>query len=474
MIPRHRLLQEPHMAALQGHPALEAMPDGQLRVLAAFMKFCADHRVSDPDGIDIQAFARLSGQALDTIRDLRAALAPLGIGQDFMDEIDAVHEAQAHKASFGGIPKGPTRGYTRTVSVPVEDLPLDWQRTLRRMELEGSCPLEILKRMKSRLGMFAWSARQAGHPADLANMDALRALYADMRDRSIERLRKQAREAGLDDDIAEPRWAYLRSTWEELRRFARAHGLPEEVIGKLGVTYSHLVEKEERQPALKIAKAKEAGTRPELLKKAEKMLTEAEGHKLPQMRHALRNRAVAIALGCAVPARPGDVQAHHVFGAGITFEPGRNAYRFRYKATKTAGATGADIDIPLRPWWNKFIDALILQDDDELYLGQLRAKAFAENRPLYVQYDGTPAVYAWYSRMWTNVTGTGGHIARSLIRDTPGFAGVQLANTLNGHRPGSPVARKYETEDLQKSTILEGQDKMASLFGDEVLNFAEK
>ncbi len=467
MIPRHRLLQAPNMAHLRDHPALAAMCDGELSALAAFMEFCAEHRVSDPDGADIQAFARLSGQAPDSIRDLRVALHRLGLGQDLIDEIDAVQEAQSHKASFNGIPQGPRRDYTRTVSVPVEELPMDWQKTLRRLEIEGEYSAGILTRMKSRLGMFAWSARQAGHPADLANTDALRTLYADMRTRSIERLREQARKAGFDEDIDEPRWAYLRSTWEELRRFARAHGLPEEVIDKLSVTYSHLVAKEGRQPALKLAKAKEAGTRPQLLRKAEKMLAQAETLKLPQMRHALRNRAAAIALGCAVPARPGDVLAHHVFGAGITFEPGRNGYRFHYKADKTAGSTGADINIPLMPWWNKFIDALILQDDDESYLGQLRAKAFAERRPLYVQYDGTPAVYAWYSRMWVIVTGTGGHIARSLIRDTPGADGVQLACALNGHKPGSPVARKYETEDLQRATVLEGQDMMASLFDDD-------
>ncbi|MFG6501557.1 hypothetical protein [Sulfitobacter sp. 1A15106] len=468
MIPRHRLLRAPHMAPLRDHPALDAMSDGELCALDAFMSFCTEHGVGDPGEADIRAFARLRAQAPKELQELRGALRHLGLGKDFLIEIAAVQAAVDHRVNFQGIPKGPTRStYQRTVSVPVEDLPMDWRKTLRRLEIEGEYAPDILDRMSARLGMFVWSARRAGQPADLANTDALRALYADMRARSITRQQEQAKKKGLNDDVDEPRWAYLRSTWEELRRFAWAHGLPEDVCDKLGVTYKHLDGKERQQAAQKLAKAKEAGTRPELLRKAEKMLAQAESLKLPQMRHALRNRAAAIALGCAVPARPGDVQAHHIFGAGIIFEPARNGYRFIYKPQKTAGNTGADIDIPLLLWWNKFIDAIILQDDDPRYLGQLRAKVVAEKRPLYVQYDGTPAVYAWYSRMWKIIAGTGGHIARTLIRDEPGAAGVLLANILNGHKPGSPAARKYESEDLQRATVLEGQDIMASLFDDE-------
>ena len=388
--------------------------------------------------------------------------------KDLLDEIKGVYAAIKHKSGFLGVPTEPTRLiYQRKVSVPVEDLPADWRKTLRRLEIEGEYSVEILGRMKARLGMFAWSAQRAGHPLDLADTPALRALYEDMRARSIKRQQEQAQKKDLNDDIDEPRWSYQRSTWEELRRFAWAHGLPENVCDKLSVTYKHLDGKERQQAALKLAKAKEAGTRPELLKKAEAMLTKAETLKLPQMRHALRNRAAVIALGCAVPARPADVQAHHVFGAGITFEPTRNGYLFRYYARKTAGSTGAKIDIPLQPWWNKFIDPLILQDDDPRYLGQLRANAMAEKRPLYVQYDDTPAVYAWYSRMWKIVAGTGGHIARTLIRDQTGAAAVRVANELNGHKPGSPTARKYESDDLKKALIRDGQDGMVVFLGED-------
>ncbi len=469
MIPHH-LLQAPHMAGLRDHPALNAMSGGELQALEAFMGFCAKYHVADPGAADIQAFARLRDQAPDALRDLGGALRRLGLGKELLDEIDTIHAAQAHKATFGGISKGPTRTRRRHVSLPVEDLPMAWQETLYRLSIEGEYSPEILKRMRGRLGMFAWSAQNAGRPVDLSDTAALRALYEDMRARSIKRQRDRAEKQGFISDADTPRWAYLRSAWEELRRFARAHDLPEEVWNKLSVTYSMLNEREGRQTGEKVAKVKAAGTRMGLLKKAEGMLQMAETLPLPQMRHALRNRAAAIALGCAVPARPADVLAHHVLGVGITHEPARNGYRFTYKASKTAGTTGADIDIPLLPWWNKFIDAVILQDNDPRYLEQLRAKALSEHRPLYVHYDDTPAVYSWYSRMWSSVAGTGGHIARSLVYDEAiltGPSGIQYGNAVNGHKPGSPVVRRYESEALGKARILQSQNTMVTLFGDD-------
>jgi len=384
MIPIYRLMQAPHMETLLDHPALEAMPDRELRALESFMGFCAAHRVADPVGADIQAFAQLRDQAPTALLDLREALRRLGLGKDLLDQIDTVHAIVEHRANFAGVTKGDNRNHVRTVSVKPDELPIAWQETLCRLRIEEKYSVEILKRMQNRLCMFAWSARKVGRPIDLADTPALRAFYENMRARSINRQREQAAKKGLNDDIDTPRWAYLRSAWEEMRRFAQHHGLSDEVRDKLNVTYSHLVEKESCQTAQKIAKAKAAGTRPELLKKAEAMLVDAQTLPHPHMRHALRNRAAAIALGCAVPARPADVQAHHILGIGIIFEAARNGYRFRYTAKKTAGSTGAKIDVPLLPWWNKFIDALILQGSDPRYLGQLRTKVLSEKRPLYV------------------------------------------------------------------------------------------
>ena len=90
-------------------------------------------------------------------------------------------------------------------------------------------------------------------------------------------------------------------------------------------------------------------------------------------------------------------------------------------------------------------------------------------RPLYVHYDGTPAVYAWYSRMWTLVTGTGGQIARTLIYDDAiahGEDGIQAARIAAGHSPNSPIVAAYSSEAAQRAHIARGQEIMGGLAGD--------
>ncbi len=456
MTPRHILLRQPHMESLRDHFAaeLKAMPDPELRALEPFMGFCAEHRVDDPTAADINAFSALRDMDPQAVRDLALAMEGLDLGTGLVEVTKKVSEARQHKAAFKGITKGTSRRYIRSVSVPVTGLPADWQRTLRRLHLERTFAKSILNRMERRLGMFVWSAQQAARPVDLNDTAALKALYDDMR----------ARSAAKNDGT--PRWAYLRGTWEELRRFARAHSLPEAVWDKLTKTYENADRLESLQQPLKIVKARDAGSLPDLLVKAEQMLAAAVNEKHPQMRHALRNRAAAIALGCAVPARPQDVHAHHILGKGIFFEPGRGAYRMSYTAQKTRTTTGVAINIPLRPYWNKFLDALVLQDQDPRYLGQLRAKAIADQRHLYVQYDGTPAAYPWYSRMWEIVAKTGGHIARTLVYDEAvlmGEAGIQYGRVVNGHGAESPIVQKYRSERASRALIAGGQSIMAGL-----------
>lgn len=456
MMPRHILLRQPHMAMLLDHPALTVMTDSQLAALESFLAFCAAERLDDPQIQDLRAFGELRVECLDQLTSLELALQRLGLPQEFLAACHTAAREWQHRQEFGGILHGP-QPRDRTVSVSFESLPLDWRKTLRRLRADR---LATIDRMESRLGMFVWSATRAGRPIDLGDTAALTALYNDMRGRSAE---KKAN-GGV------PRWAYLRGAWEELHRFAGAHGLPQEVCDKLAKTKAVLVRKEEMQEANKISKARTVGTQPELLERAEKMLVGAEAEKRPQMRHALRNRATAIAMGCFVPARPLDVKLHHAFGAGIRYEPDRGAYRFAYTANKTRTSTGKPIDIPLLPYCNKFLDALILQDQDTRYLNALRDKATADLRPLYVNYDGTPVAYAWYSRMWSAVTGTGGHIARALVYDETihgGEDGLQFGRASNGHAPHSRVVTKYRTERTKRAMIKNGQRRMRETAADD-------
>jgi hypothetical protein len=199
------------------------------------------------------------------------------------------------------------------------------------------------------------------------------------------------------------------------------------------------------------------------------MLARAGEAPQPQMRHARRNTAAAIALGVAVPAHPEDVHVHHVLGKGILFEAGRGSYRFCYVPRKRSGTDPEPLDILLLPHWTEFIDALILQDHDPRYLGELRAQALADHRPLYVNYDGTRCAYGWYSRAWEKVASTGGHIARSLVYDEMadlGEQGIQYARGVNHYRTDR-IPAKYRSENAVRASYRIGQEALISRGVDE-------
>ena len=455
--PRHILLRAPHMAHLLDHPALEAMDDALLQSLEAFMSFCADEGLDVPDEIDLHAFAQLRSRAPEDLENLAAALEALGMEQIYSETTHEVARSLRHRADFNGICKGPRRDYARSVSLPSDALPADWQETLRRLRANAIFAPSILERMENRLCMFAYSAHRHGHPLELGHTEALKAFYDDLRARSA-----------LKND-GEPRWAYLRSAWEELRRFARAHNLSGDVLAGLTMTYEVLGGLERQQTALKFTKLREAGTASGLLGRAETRLARAGAAALPHLRHARRNAAVAIALGVVVPARPGDVQLNHVLGNGIFFEPALNAYRFCYVPKKTRRSRAEELDIQLQPYWNQFLDALILQDQHPRYLDELRAKAFAEQRPLYVNYDGSPCRYGWYSSVWRRVARTGGHIARTLIYDEfadLGEAGIQYARGVNHHLTGR-IPDKYRSRNAIRKSYGLAQSTMMSRADDD-------
>lgn len=206
--------------------------------------------------------------------------------------------------------------------------------------------------MEQRLCLFAWSAREAGLPADLTSPPALRALYQDLRSRSV----------GKNGD--DPRFAYLRSTWEDLNRFAIALGMPDCERKILTDTLNELERLEQGQSPRKFSWLASAPQASDLIHRAGQMLEEASVPTRPDHRHARRNAAAAVALANILPARPGDVYTHHVFGKGLYFDPGRGAWRFSYTPTKTRSLIPEPLELRLDPFWNRFIDALILQDQE--------------------------------------------------------------------------------------------------------------
>lgn len=433
---RQKILLLPHMKHLVGIQAVQNISIEALCALERLMSFCADQGLNNPAEADYEAFAKLCEQSPQDLSNLSCALNALAPNSSIAADIQELSMRIEERQNFKGIPRKTQGGYERRVSVKPCDLPFAWQQTLSRLKSENSFAATILDRMERRLCLFAWSASNASRPIDLSDAAALKALYDDIRSRSANK------------NQGEPRWAYLRSTWEEFHRFSKAHGLPAHVSANISETKERLAKKEALQDPNKFSKLPAIGTASELLKKAEEILELSRKISAPHMQHAYRNRAAAIAIGVAIPARPNDVFNNHKFGEGIFWEPGRNQYRFRYTPVKTRGVVPEPLNILLDQYWNKYIEALLLHDQDPRYLGKLYAKAVKDKRPLYVNYNNTPCAAPWYSRAWKSVAGTGGHIARTLIYDQmaeKGEFGIKYASGVNHHR-SERIREKYRSE----------------------------
>lgn len=468
MTPRHVILRQPHMAHLVDLPALAAMDDATLAALEAFMGFCAKHHVSDPGEGDFAAFAALEHRSAEDLDRLSDALQALGLSDAVLDPLRAARDAAVQKAAYAMRAPGPlARPRARKVSLRVDELPGEWQATLRRLRDAGSFAPSIQDRLEQRIGMFAWSAREAGEPIDLACAAARHALTNDLERRSI----------ALSDD-GTPRYAYLRTAWEEMLRFATAHGCGEATLSALRAGWADLTQRELRQNPLKKAKVQKAGTSSSLIKKGFGLLAAAAEKPTPNLRHGARNDAAAVGLGTVVPARPEDVVRHHVFGRGLFYEPAEDRYRFRYVPSKTRKRAPAEpLDLLLLKDFNPFFEALILQDHDRSYLDALRTAAIAQKRPLYVRPDGLQCAYGWYSRAWSRHAGTGGQIARTLINDE--FAGgpadedeieelgfdptgefaIRVGMIAN-HHSSPKTAQKYRSDLSQRKSFRSAQDAM--------------
>lgn len=425
---RH-LLCTPHMEPIALHPNAALLSDVQVEALEPFMRWL-DTTGPEELGVSVcEGFARLHDYSAAKLSDLAEALAVFGEPSDIVQQMRIASERLDQAETFRGITKGRNRDYRRRVSVPVADLPPDWQDALADMKagVERGIPApasSIYIRMENRLCMFAYSAAAAGHPVSLGDIPAVRAFYDDL----------QTRSAAKNDGT--PRFAYVRSAIEELHRFARYCRMDRSIIDRLHRTLRDLADKEEGQRPKKWAAIDKAPPRNALRDGALEQLQKADRIAVPVQRYAARNIALARALSCYDPARPEDF-CHHTFGETVFWEEAEGAYRLRYTVRKTRRSSRETIDALLPVWMNPFFDAVILQDAPASMIEALRAKAIRDRRPLIAHYDGSRASYRWYSRVITPVIGTGAHAMRAIVATTAIELmpeGAMAARLLIGHR----------------------------------------
>lgn len=442
------------MAGLAHHPLMARLDDDQVCLVEAFCRYMKENVVTDLDVEYIRGFAMIAAVSPDDLVHLGAALRIFGMPA--ADHFVTVSEELLHAINRPRIHKGKKRTYQRSVSVAPEDLPADWREALANMKaglkggIDAPAP-SIQARLTQRLCMFAWSALRAGRPIDLADEEALQAFFRDLEERSAAKY------------TSGPREATLRNSFEELHRFARYILAPDAVISSLRFTYEILCLAEEDQDQLKWLKidGQSSGV---VLDAARDRLARSHTAPTAAERQKLRNEAMALIVGFYVVPRPGDFM-HFAFGETVFFDEASGTYSFIYVQNKTRHRIGTSRKVPLPPTASPYIDAVILRDAADDLIETLRSKAMHDKRPLTIHDNDEPVAYGWYSRVFADVIGTGGHAMRAIrvseiLSAYQNAAGMEMARLTAGHASLQCIEKYASIEIIQGNSIAEARMRL--------------
>ena len=246
----------------------------------------------------------------------------------------------------------------------------------------------------------------------------------------------------------------MRASFEELWRFARYAGLPDEICGLLHHTYLYCVRMEHGETPLKFGKLVAIGSLADSLALARGLLEEARTEEDPRAFAARLNEAAATALFSILPLRLADTRLD--FGQDLSWDGER--YHIHVLTSKC----DEDFRGPVHPGLNAFIDPLILRGAAPQYLGELREACMRSGRPVFVKACGTGVGYGYVSDIWRRHLGTGAHISRTRVHTELarlGPEGVEMALALCAQR--SPKsAEKYHAESVKLCSLERSNDAL--------------
>ncbi|NKX40287.1 hypothetical protein HGG71_02260 [Rhodobacteraceae bacterium R_SAG2] len=342
----------------------------------------------------------------------------------------------------------------RKVSIYPWDLPLDWQKALRRAAhgLPGphaAAPArDILKRMREKLCQCAWSAQEAGLAVELSQEIVGRYL-TDLE----ARLRLRAH--GI-------RWATMRATVEELHRFARYSGfVSEEDTSYLGKRMSRYALYEQGQDALKFSALLETGnTTLGLMEKADALLIQAAAETKARQRHLLRNAGAILGLYSIVPLRNAD--AALIFGDTLFWEAG--TWVIDTEIQKTSQHNPERLVVPLEAEFAKYIDAVVQGDYADRHLPDLRARALKSGGALFVRDKGKYTSPTYIPRLFKTYAGTSFTTTRTMLHTdqatSRGEVGTRDAMAA-AHQTSPETAKKYQAKSVRQVSVRRVQDAAA-------------
>lgn len=472
------ILSKPHWQGFLHLPGMQDLPHASLMAADDFFDFVRENGLAMPTAADMLTWARREEPDPDRrLQDLENAFACILPGavnttRDARERNSTVQPAREPEdtsprskrrnpeapvpapAVWDPIAPPPRPAPTpRKVSVPPGALPPAFREQLRRAAsgLPGNgvfVSKDILKRMREKLCQFTWAARTAGLSDDLC-VDSINH-YLDSLQSRLEN-----RAGGL-------RWATLRATAEELYRYARYAGYPDELLEFLRDRHGLLEAREGRQKALKhFALAETGNTTDKVLDMADGELARAAKLDDPEERHRTRNGACIIGIFPVAPLR--NSSAYLVFGKSLFF---RNCeWVIDTMIRKTRRHNPEPFVMPLHPDHSKFIDAVILGDNSPTLLPKLRDDVLRLHRPLFVHFNGTPSARSYAPRRYKELTGNSFTTTRSMLHTdlavTEGGAGVRIA-MIAGHQTGEKTAEKYQLAQVAMAAVASRQASLSA------------
>ena len=403
---RLTILSKPHWQAVASNPQLAALSLDELRALDSLIEFMRDHSCAPLGAGDFRVWARLSG-GIDALQHAqRAIIQTDGTSSAQLPALEEAMQALKTCKAFAAISREPRREYERKISVAPEELPKAWQAQLteiRGRRDDGAIRIQddLLLRMTQKLCQYAWYAQEHGFEVKL-DIVGLRAFYG------YETTRLSIRGEGL-------RPATIKATFGDIRDFMRfSKAYDKKLVKEVVKLLKKLQDQADVVTSQKYAAL--ANIDPTtIVPRASQILAQASTAKTAPDRHIKRNRAMALALPPLTPLRR---EWHELrYGMHVVWANGR--YRLRdYKLRKTRHKIGREIyPGSVHPSVQHFVDATLLQDDDPKYLDVLRAKAEAEEWPLFLHPNGIDVAPNYVSQVWSSEFGTGAHICRTMVYD---------------------------------------------------------
>jgi len=232
----------------------------------------------------------------------------------------------------------------------------------------------------------------------------------------------------------------IRSSLNAIRDVARYVGSDLDVIQHLENRVRYHEKKAANDMPLKELNIQKIPSYTKIFEQAFDLLDQSNTARHIAKGQKLRNYACAVVLLLPCPLRVGDSEL--IFGENVNWTG--STWRIDVPETsKTGDAFGA----VLLPLFRVFIDELVLQGADEVYLDELRSAVVDKRRALFEDHLGRPIGKPYVSTAWRRVFGTGSHIARTKIHDEfarLGPAGVEAALVACGHR-SHKSAEHYRT-----------------------------